>query len=213
MCLRVRNGLDTGDKGDQRRHVTGIVLGVFAMGLVACKPAPDNPPPTAGTGGVDQQETVTCPSTQWAKADNGVEVNYGHIFCGQLNNKGRVVGFHARPQGKNPPTVGKVRITQPPNRQGLYAGEWERVGHTGENKFSTFYPDHCTPTQVINTIGYAARHPQHCPQRAPDWAWCGANAPPQDTTAAYCHSADGTPFLIVGASSSRGGVNTAFPLR
>ncbi|MFN3786047.1 MAG: EndoU domain-containing protein, partial [Thiothrix sp.] len=115
-------------------------------------------------------------------------------------------------QGNDPSTVAKVRITQQPNQQGIYAGQWEFVGHKGEDKFSTFYPDHCTPTQVINSIGYAAHNQQACPQSAPQWAWCGVNAP-QHGSGDYCRSADGTPFLIAGASSSSGGVNTAFPLR
>lgn len=198
--------------GHHRRPVIGVLLAIAAIGLVACKPTPDSNKPSAGTTNTGK-ETVTCPSHQWVKAGNGIEVNYAHIFCGELNNKGRVVGFHSRPQGSDPSTVANVRITQKPNKQGLYAGQWELVGNKGDNKFSTFYPDHCTPTQVINTIGYAARNPQDCPKSAPNWAWCGANAPKQDDAEAYCRSADGTPFLIAGASSSRGGVNTAFPLR
>ena len=198
--------------GYQRRAVIWVTLGVAAIGLVACKPASDNPKPSAGKTSTGA-ESVTCPSHQWVKASNGVEVNYAHIFCGELNNKGRVVGFHSRPQGSDPQTVAEVRITQKPNKQGIYAGQWALVGNKGEDKFSTFYPDHCTPTQVINTIGYAARNQQNCPKSAPNWAWCGANSPKQDQSDAYCRSADGTPFLIAGASSSRGGVNTAFPLR
>lgn len=190
---------------------TLTVLLSLTLGLVACKPAADSSaakPNMAATG----TTTVACPSKQWVKASNGVEVNYAHIFCGELNNKGRVVGFHARPQGKDPSTVTKVRITQQPNKQGIYAGQWELAEHQGEDKFSTFYPDHCTPTQVINSIGYAARNQQDCPKSAPQWAWCGLNAP-QDNSGDYCRSADGTAFFIAGALSSRGGVNTAFPLR
>lgn len=196
---------------ESRRLTLSLLLASLTLGYIACKPAADNSqakPSTAAAG----TTTVSCPSKQWVKASNGVEVNYAHIFCGEMNNKGRVVGFHARPQGNNPSTVAKVRITQQPNPQGIYAGQWELVGKQGEDKFSTFYPDHCTPTQVINSIGYAARNQQDCPRSAPQWAWCGANAP-QDATGDYCRSADGTPFLIAGASSPRGGVNTAFPLR
>lgn len=198
--------------GHHHQPMFWTMLGVVAIGLMACKPAQESNQPTAGTTS-NNTASVTCPSHQWVKASNGVEINYAHIFCGELNNKGRVAGFHSRPQGHDPQTVANVRITQKPNKQGIYAGQWEWGGNKSENKFSTFYPDHCTPTQVINTIGYAARNQQDCPQSAPKWAWCGANAPKQDQSDTYCRSVDGTPYLIAGASSSRGGVNTAFPLR
>ncbi|MGF1645052.1 MAG: EndoU domain-containing protein [Thiotrichales bacterium] len=195
-----------------RRPAIGVMLGVAAIGLMACQPAVDGNKSKAGKMSAGT-EALTCPSHRWGKASNGVEVNYDHIFCGELNSKGRVVGFHSRPRGNDPNTVANMRVTQKPNKQGIYAGQWELVGNKGGDKFSTFFPDHCTPTQVINTIGHAARNQQACPKSAPDWAWCGPSAPKKDDSEAYCRGADGTNYLIAGASSSRGGVNTAFPLR
>jgi hypothetical protein len=196
---------------DYHRAALGITLGGgMTIGLVACKPAQEN---NQSTVAAPSTAAVTCPSHQWVKSSSGIEINYDHIFCGELNKKGRVVGFHSRPQGYDPQTVANLRITQKPNKQGIYSGQWEWGGNKSGNKFSTFFPDHCTPEQVINTIGYAANNQRDCPKSAPNWAWCGANAPKQDQSDAYCRSVDGTPYLIAGALSSRGGVNTAFPLR
>lgn len=65
-------------------------------------------------------------SSDWVTAYNNRQVNHTHIFCGELNRRGRLVGFHSRPGGRNPATVAGFNITQAPNSQGIYAGEWIR---------------------------------------------------------------------------------------
>lgn len=74
------------------------------------------------------------------------------------------------------------------------------------------FPDRCTQTQVINSILYAVTHQQDCPSNAPNWAWCGVNAP-NPNAETYCNGDNGGLFTIAGAFLSNGTVNTAFPLR
>jgi len=136
-------------------------------------------------------------------------VNQVHIFCGEWN--GGPKGFHSRPGGLNPATVTNFTVNQPANTQGIYSGIWEYVGHPGVTKFSTMFPDACSQSQVLQSILYAAAHPIACPAGAPFWAWCGNNAP-LGGGGIYCNSANGTVFVIAGASLANGNVNTAFPL-
>lgn len=152
-------------------------------------------------------------SSAWVTAYNNQQVNHAHIFCGELNRRGRLVGFHSRPGGSNPSTVAQFRITQSPNRQGIYAGEWTYQGRSQDTKFSTMFPDSCTASQVINSIGHAAANPVSCPANAPHWAWCGSNSPGNAADERFCHGHDGSSYIIAGANRSEGRINTAFPLR
>lgn len=153
-------------------------------------------------------------SPHWVTAYNNRQVNHTHIFCGELNRRGRLVGFHSRPQGKNPSTVRRFNITQTVNSKGIYAGEWIYAGSSEETKFSTMFPDSCTPEQVINSISHAATNTISCPSGAPSWAWCGYNRPDGVTQdSLFCQANDGTTYTIAGATNSDGGINTGFPLR
>lgn len=151
-------------------------------------------------------------SSHWVAAYNNRQVNHTHIFCGELNQRGRLVGFHSRPGGRNPATVARFNITQPANSQGIYAGEWTYQGSSQATKFSTMFPDRCTPTQVINSIAHAADNRISCPSNAPNWAWCGYNSPSGGDNR-FCQANDGSQYVVVGATNSDGKINTGFPLR
>ena len=140
-------------------------------------------------------------------------VNQRHVFCGEWNQRNnRPAGFHSRPAGQNPITVGTLKITQKPNHQGLYGVRWGYAGHPDRDKFSTMFPDTCSNDQVLQSIAYAANHPKTCPAGAPRWAKSGPNKPPGDTQG-YCEASDQTVFTIGFATLKNSNrVNTAFPV-
>lgn len=78
-------------------------------------------------------------------------INLTHLFAGEINRRGKPVGFHSRPNGNDPRTSGVVRIVDRPNRFGVYtAVVW--IGRRERTKFSTFYPDRMTQEQVIAAV-------------------------------------------------------------
>lgn len=138
-------------------------------------------------------------------------LNQTHVFCGEYTTAPK--GFHSRPGGLNPNTVGAFVVTQPANAKGIYGGSWSYVGHSGQTKFSTMFPNACSMLEVINSILYAATHLEAgCPLGAPAWASCGMNRPlAADPNVSYCEAADGSRFFIAMGFVGND-VNTAFPL-
>lgn len=161
-----------------------------------------------------QAQAIDCRSaSHWVTAYNGKQINHAHIFCGEINSQGRLVGFHARPRGQNPSTVRQFTITQSPNSQGIYGGEWTAVANQA-TKFSTMFPDRCSREQVLNSIAHAEAHRVQCPSGAPNWAWCGLNRPADGTQQnRFCAANNGTTYTIAGATNRDQKINTAFPLR
>jgi hypothetical protein len=140
-------------------------------------------------------------------------VNQQHVFCGKWNNrKSRPAGFHSRPAGENPATVGTLKITQRPNAKGIYGVRWSYIDHPDRAKFSSMFPDTCSEDQVLQSIVYAANHPKPCPAGAPRWAQCGPNKPIRGGEG-YCEAADLTIFTIAFATLKHNTkINTAFPV-
>ena len=140
-------------------------------------------------------------------------INQQHVFCGEWNGrKNRPAGFHSRPAGDNPPTVGKLKITQRPNAKGLYGARWSYAGHPDREKFSSMFPDTCSKDQVMQSVLYAVNHPKSCPTGAPRWARCGPNKPSRGGKG-YCEAADLSIFTIAFATLRNSNkVNTAFPI-
>jgi Bacterial EndoU nuclease len=140
-------------------------------------------------------------------------INQQHVFCGEWNSrKNRPAGFHSRPAGENPTTVGTVTVTQQANAKGLYGVRWSYAGHPDRKKFSTMFPDTCGRDQVLKSIVYAVKHPGACPEGAPPWAKCGPNKPPGNGRD-YCEASDGSIFAIAFATlKGSDKVNTAFPI-
>ncbi|MFL6196892.1 MAG: EndoU domain-containing protein [Thermoanaerobaculia bacterium] len=80
-------------------------------------------------------------------------VNVSHIFEGEINRRGKPVGFHSRPGGRNPADARVARIFDRPNRAGVYTAEVEvRSGSRWLSKRSTFYPDRMDREAVIRAI-------------------------------------------------------------
>jgi hypothetical protein len=86
-------------------------------------------------------------------------VNLTHVFEGQINKRGKPVGFHARPAGRNPENARVVRVVDRPNRAGVYTAEVEvRSGGGWLAKRSTFYPDRMDRAAVVQAILNAYQH-------------------------------------------------------
>ncbi len=146
-------------------------------------------------------------------SDTNPPVNQQHVFCGEWNRrKNRPAGYHSRPGGKNPATVGRLKITQRPNTQGIYGVRWSYAGHAERQKFSSMFPDTCSREQVLKSIIYAAKHQKPCPPGAPHWTRCGSNRP-DNNSEGYCEALDGR-FFTIGFATLRNSnkINTAFPI-
>lgn len=92
-------------------------------------------------------------------SDTRPAVNLTHVFAGEINRRGKVVGFHSRPGGVDPRSSGIVRLVDKPNRAGVYtAMVW--IGRRSQTKFSTFYPDRLTRALVIEAVLSAYRQGQ-----------------------------------------------------
>lgn len=148
----------------------------------------------------------------WAKLKNGLKINQKHIFCGEWS-KNRVKGFHARPEGINPTTVKYFTLQNHPNTAGIYTGRWSHRNQPTKNKFSSMFPDGCSPQQILNSITHASSHPKKCPTGSPQWLSCGNNKPrePSQNKSQYC-SINNQFFTIGFASPRHDKINTAFPL-
>jgi hypothetical protein len=103
----------------------------------------------AGGGGRTDEE--------WSRTSPPVNVT--HIFEGEINKRGKPTGFHSRPGGRDPENARVVRITDRPNRAGVYSAEVEiRSGSQWLPKRSTLYPDRLDREEVIRAVLNAFQH-------------------------------------------------------
>ena len=80
-------------------------------------------------------------------------VNLTHVFEGEINKRGKPVGYHSRPGGKDPANARVTRVIDRPNRAGVYTAEVEiRSGSRWLSKRSTFYPDRMDRAAVLQAI-------------------------------------------------------------
>lgn len=132
--------------------------------------------------------------SEWSRTTP--EINLTHIFSGQINSRGKAVGFHSRPGGSDPQGAKVSRQLAGPNRFGVYTARVEILdsrSNKWQQKFSTFYPDTMSRAQVIDTILHAWNNRQpgkHQPWQGPS----------------------GHGFVIQGYLNQRGNINTAYPL-
>jgi hypothetical protein len=118
----------------------------------------------AGKGSVLQEPERTFDYRTRVWSDTRPAINLTHIFAGEINRRGRPVGFHSRPGGIDPKGSGVVRLVDRPNRTGIYtAVAW--IGRRGQTKFSSFYPDRLARPMVIEAILSAFRRGQRRGER------------------------------------------------
>jgi len=141
------------------------------------------------------------------------QVNLHHVFCGEINKKGRAVGYHANPQGNTPSTYVKHLSGDAKNSAGVYV--WDNIslkidGKEVRKSLSSMFPEHCSQTQIVASIQYSSAHSTSC--SSPRWASCGASAPTNSNTPSqYCLGADNNTFTIATALSHNK-INTGFPI-
>jgi len=109
---------------------------------------------------------ITCGSwaapaaaAQWSATDP--PINETHIFQGEINKRGRPVGFHSRPAGKDPANARVDKIHHGPNRFGIYDAQVEirkSFFHKWMTKRSTLFPDTMSRQAVIDAILHAYRN-------------------------------------------------------
>jgi len=122
------------------------------------------------------------------------EINLHHIFEGEINRKGKPVGYHSRPGGVDPASAKIVRIQDKPNSAGIYTATIAiRDGNQWKEKFSSFFPDSMSAEDVTAAVLNAYKKSAN-PKKQP---WEGPS---------------GYGFTIQGYTTSRGGINTAFPI-
>jgi hypothetical protein len=130
---------------------------------------------------------------EWS--DTRPAVNLEHIFEGQVNRRGKPVGFHSRPGGKDPSGARVVRIVEGPNRTGVYVADVEIRNDSGRwlRKRSTFYPDRLSREEVVAAVLHAWSHREK-----------GRNNP--------FRGPSGEGFEIEGRPLDGGDINTAYPI-
>lgn len=134
-------------------------------------------------------------------------VDVDHIFCGEINARNRAVGFHSRPGGVNPRTVGDtddITVDAP------FPGAYEIRDFTitvdaisRTKSISTMFPDDCSYDDVLAAI----RHAYDNRTSANGNRFFGPSGP-------TCRDRDGDAFDILGYTMADGGdlyITTAFP--
>lgn len=172
-------------------------FGLVVLGLLLCVAA--GPVQARDCGSADPVWSDTTPS-----------VNLAHVFCGQINRRGRAVGFHAMPDGEAPPTVRAISVLRPRDAQGVYEIAAEiGAGDTWRRKRrSSIFPDHCDREEVVASILFAAR----TSRRAGD-KFAGLSGP-VPAEPGHCYGATGAPLGVEGWFLPGDGtrINTAWPL-
>lgn len=131
-------------------------------------------------------------SQHWS--DTRPEINLRHVFEGEINRKGKPVGYHSRPGGRDAANARIKSVKAKPNRDGVYTANIEILdGNQWKGKFSSFFPDSMSEDDVVNAILNAYNNSKN-PNKQP---WSGPS---------------GHGFQIQGYTTSRGGINTAFPI-
>lgn len=164
--------------------------------------APAPPPAAAQAPQLPQAPQAPAPAAEpevdlgdgkWS--DTRPAINLEHIFEGEVNKRGKPVGFHSRPGGKDPSGARVVRIVEGPNQAGVYVADVEIRNDSGRwlKKRSTFYPDRLSREEVVAAVLHAWN------QRAK-----GRNNP--------FRGPSGEGFEIEGRPLDGGDINTAYPI-
>jgi Bacterial EndoU nuclease len=179
-----------------------LVLAIYLTSERTPPRSPDTPPPVEPQAQQAPQpppaepepsQEVDLGDDKWS--DTRPAVNLEHIFEGEVNKRGKPVGFHARPGGKDPSGARVVRIVEGPNRAGVYIADVEIRNDAGRwlKKRSTFYPDALSREEVVAAILHAWSQREK-----------GRSNP--------FHGPSGEGFEIEGRPLDGGDINTAYPL-
>ena len=159
------------------------------------------------------QNTLDCNKLpRWT--DSKPQVNLHHVFCGELNKRGKVTGFHAFPKDNKPSTFISAKQKTEPDHRGVFNMRNIKLTLEGKKQtknFSSFFPEHCSFEHIVKSIQYSHTHSTGgC--KSPSWAICGPSAPKDiKKQTGYCLGLDHSPFQIASPKSKSGRINTAFP--
>jgi len=190
-------------KLSKKNLISIVAIGLIALGsnyaeigqqLLNSQKAPQsqssNKASDANVNKSSQRSSASVP--HWS--NTSPKVNMAHIFEGEINRKGKPVGFHSRPNGQDPATARVVRVKSRPNSAGVYTASIEvRDGNRWLEKFSSFFPDDMNQDEVLDAVLNAYNNSRN-PNAQP---WTGPS---------------GHGFKIQGYTLSRGDINTAFPV-
>ncbi|HEX6862319.1 MAG TPA: EndoU domain-containing protein [Thermoanaerobaculia bacterium] len=138
--------------------------------------------------------SIPAPSTDEEWSDTEPAINLEHVFEGKINRRGKPVGFHSRPGGKDPSGARVARKVSGPNGLGVYIAEVEiRNGSRWLRKTSTFYPDSMDRDEVVAAI-------------------LNAWEERRDLGGGKFQGPSGEGFTIEGYTLDDGGINTAYPI-
>ncbi len=147
---------------------------------------------SSAISGTSQHATSSKAPAHWSNTQPAI--NQWHIFEGEINRKGKAVGFHSRPGGQDPANAKLVAIKSKPNNAGIYTATISvRDGQQWREKFSSFFPDNMSQKTVVAAVLHAYKNSKN-PDAQP---WRGPS---------------GHQFQIQGYTLSKGDINTAFPV-
>jgi hypothetical protein len=148
-------------------------------------------------------EAAGCGDRGFGWSDSDPPINRRHIFCGEVRG-GEPRGFHAVQLKASAPLVRAIE-NRGRDRDGIYSAVV--IFANGRRKFSTFFPDHCTVAEIVQSIDHAASGEAIL---HPAWGMVGLSAP-NEGVEGYCLDRLKRPFSIRFAKGPDGRVNTAFP--
>lgn len=178
--------------------LVGLLLGLaiyyLAPEMLGERPV-EAPRRTEASRPVAQGAPASAPALGSEWSDTEPAINLEHVFEGQINRRGRPVGFHSRPGGRDPAGARVVRRVSGPNALGVYIGEVEIRTGSGRwlRKTSTFYPDSLGRDEVVAAILHA---------------WEAR----RDLGGGRFQGPSGEGFTIEGYTLDGSGINTAYPL-
>lgn len=148
---------------------------------------------------------IALPSQAAQWSDTTPPLNLSHIFDGDINKRGKAVGFHVRNQGRDPQNARLTQRLSGPNSRGIYTGRTAiynpKSGAWVPKKFSTFFPDHLSRPRIIELI-LESFHNSRPDQRG---KWRGENSDGFVIEGWLCPK-KGSPRCPAGS------VNTAYPI-
>lgn len=160
-------------------------------------PAPQGAPSTSerapASAPAPAEPVETEAGEEWSDTDPAI--NLAHIFEGEINRRGKAVGFHSRPGGDDPSGARVMDVVDGPNGEGVYIADVEIRNRSGRwlRKRSTFFPDDLERDEVVEAILRAWEDRQ----TFRDGRFRGDS---------------GEGFVIEGRTLEDGRINTAYPI-
>lgn len=137
---------------------------------------------------------ISAKSTKWSRTEP--RINLTHIFEGEINKRGKPVGYHSRPGGRDAGNARVVSILEGPNNIGVYVATVKirrSLTDRWRQKRSSFFPDHMDRQAVLRVVLNAYRNRS-------------------TGKSAKFRGPSGLGFTIEGWLLDSGGINTAYPI-